>query len=299
MIKTKLKQTVNQVLGLIAVLIFAASTVSPVPCFAAPAAKTTTAYWVAPMKQVHAHFTGTHGTFAHFGDSISFTMAFWAPLKWEAKNLDLQASRAHAVVTRYIKPECWEKWKGRKFGNEGSTTIRWALENVDAWLETLNPEVAVILFGSNDVGQMEAAEYEFKARQVIQRCLTNGTIVLLTTMPPRSGQLAKSKQFAEVARGLARELKLPLVDYSAQILQRRPEDWDGPLPGFRDSPGDDYQVPTLIARDGVHPSNPKPWVSDYSEEGLRHNGYTLGNYLTLLAYAEVIAEVLEPSPPVR
>jgi lysophospholipase L1-like esterase len=290
---------VKRVLGLLAVLIFAALAVLPARCFAAPTAETTPAYWIAPMKQVHARFGGTRGTFAQFGDSISFTMAFWAPLKWDAKNLDAKGSRAHAVVKGYMKSECWEKWKGTKFGSEGSTTIRWALENVDTWLGTLNPEAAVILFGSNDVGQMDAAEYEFKARQVIQRCLTNGTIVLLTTMPLRSGHLAKSKEFAEAARGLASELKVPLVDYSAQILQRRSADWDGSLPQFKDSPGDDYQVPTLMARDGVHPSNPKLWVSDYSEEGLRHNGYTLRNYLTLLAYAEVIAEVLEPSPPVR
>jgi hypothetical protein len=45
----------------------------------------------------------------------------------------------------------------------------------------------------------------------------------------------------------------------------------------------EYQVPTLIARDGVHPSNPAPWVSDYSPEGLQHNGCTLRDYLTLLA----------------
>lgn len=251
------------------------------------------------MKLVHARFTGTRGTFAQFGDSISFSMAFWAPLKSEAKNLDTEASQAHALVRRYMKPECWGKWKGAKFGNEGSTTIRWALENLDTWLGTLNPEVAVILFGSNDVRQMEATEFESKARRVTQRCLTNGTIVLLTTMPPRSGQLARSKQFAAVARRLARELEVPLVDYSAQILQRRPEDWDGSLPQFTDSPGGDYQVPTLIARDGVHPSNPESWISDYSEEGLRHNGYTLRNYLTLVAYAEVIAEVLRPKPSVR
>jgi hypothetical protein len=222
-------------------------------------------------------------------------LAFWAPLAWEAKDLDPPAAQAYQRVKPYIKPECWNKWKGPRFGNEGAMTIRWALDNVDAWLKTLNPEVTVILFGSNDVGQMEAAEYESKTRQVVQRCLANGTIVLLTTMPPRSGQLAKSRQFAQLARGLARELKVPLVDFSAEILQRRPDDWDGSLPRFKDTPGDEYQVPTLIARDGVHPSNPQRWASDYSPEALRHNGYSLRNYLTLLAYGEVIAKVLEPA----
>ena len=37
--------------------------------------------WVAPMKDVHAKFKGTPGTLATFGDSITVTMAFWAPLQ--------------------------------------------------------------------------------------------------------------------------------------------------------------------------------------------------------------------------
>ena len=252
-------------------------------------------YWVEPMQQVHARFHGTRGTFAQFGDSITVTMAFWAPLAYEGRNMSASAAEAHQRVKRYMKPECWRDWKGARYGSQGSMTIRWALANVDEWLEKLNPEVAVILFGSNDVGQMDAAEYEAKTREVIQRCLTNSTVVILTTMPPRSGRLAKSRQFAEAARSLARELKVPLVDYCAEVLKRRPEDWDGSLPKFRQMPGDEYQVPTLVARDGVHPSNPKQWMSDYSEDGLRHNGYSLRNYLTLLSYAEVISRVLEPA----
>jgi hypothetical protein len=53
-------------------------------------------------------------------------------------------------------------------------------------------------------------------------------------------------------------------------------------------------VPTLIARDGVHPSYPKKHQNDFSEESLRNSGYTLRNYLTLLKYAEVIDLVLKP-----
>src|SRR3954471_18305412 len=44
--------------------------------------------WAAPMKQVHAKFTGKAGTFAQFGDSITVTMAYWSALRYEHKNLD-------------------------------------------------------------------------------------------------------------------------------------------------------------------------------------------------------------------
>ena len=92
---------------------------------------------------------------------------------------------------------------------------------------------------------------------------------------------------------MAKERKVPLIDYHAEILKRRPDDWDGSLPKFKDAAKDVYQVPTLISGDGVHPSNPKMF-QDYSEESLRSNGYALRNYLTVIAYADVIRNVLQP-----
>jgi lysophospholipase L1-like esterase len=266
----------------------AASTVSVMSCTTAAARDD---YWIEPMRQVHARFIGTSGTFAQFGDSITFTMAYWAPLAGTPKNMNGDAARAHSLVKRYLKSECWREWKGPQFGNDGSMTIRWAHQNVDQWLKQMNPEAVVIMFGSNDVGQMDAAEYETKTREVVRRCLTNGTVVLLTTMPPRSGHLDKARQFAQAARKIAREEKIPLIDYFDEVLKRRREDWDGSLPPFKGLPGDEYQVPTLIARDGVHPSNPSRYVNDFSEEALRTNGFSLRNYVTLRSYAEVIEQV--------
>ena len=47
-------------------------------------------------------------------------------------------------------------------------------------------------------------------------------------------------------------------------------------------------MPTLLSRDGVHPSAPKKFQDDYSHEGLRSHGYNLRNYLVLMKYAEVL-----------
>jgi lysophospholipase L1-like esterase len=247
--------------------------------------------WVGPMKEVRARFTGTPGTFATFGDSITVSMAFWAPLRHEPKKMPEPMARALERVHKHMKPECWTEWKGAAHGNTGSMTIRWAHDNVDRWLKAHNPEVAVILFGTNDLGTLGVKEFEKKTAEVVDRCLKNGTVVILTTLPPRSGHLEKSKRFAEAVRRVARAKKVPLIDYHAEVLKRRPDDWDGSLAKFKDVPGGVYQVPTLIAGDGVHPSNPKAH-QDYSEESLSHNGYALRNYLTVLAYAEVIRRVL-------
>ena len=110
-------------------------------------------------------------------------------------------------------------------------------------------------------------------------------------IPPRSGMLEKSREYANAAARVAKDLEVPLCDYFAECLKRRPEDWDGAAKKFEAYEG--YEVPTLISRDGVHPSNPRKHVGDYSEEGRSRNGFVLRNFVALRSYAEVIREALE------
>lgn len=249
--------------------------------------------WVDPMRKVHAKFTGKPGTFAQFGDSITVTMAYWASLPYDRKNASPEMQEDFDLVQKHMLKECWRDWKGPKFGSDGGQTIRWAHQNIDAWLKAHNPETALIMFGTNDLNGIEAAEYEAKYREVVRKCLDNGTVVILMTIPPRAGRLEKAKQFAEIVRKIGGEMNVPVADYQAEILRRRPDDWDGSQPQFKDPADKDvYNVKTLISRDGVHPSNPKAFAGDYSDEGLRSNGYMLRNYVTLGAYAQVIREVL-------
>ncbi len=251
------------------------------------------AYWVEPMRKVHARFNGKKGTFAHFGDSITVSMAFWASLG-QRRNMDGATQAAYDLVNGYMKKACWREWKGPKFGNTGSMTIRWAHENVDTWLKDLNPEVALIMFGTNDLGPLNVDEYEAKTREVVKKCLAGGTVVILSTIPPKHGRDEKCKAFVEAVRRVARDMKVPLCDYYQAVMDRRPDDWDGRLEKFKGVPGGTYEVPTLISRDGVHPSNPKQWQGDYSEEGLKHNGFVLRNYVVLHAYADLVRKVLKP-----
>ncbi len=252
--------------------------------------------WVEPMREVHSRFNGRAGTLALFGDSITVSMAFWAPLAPGSLDAPEAWKPSLDLVRVYQREECWRAWRGPEFGNEGRMTIRWARENIDAWLEKLNPEAAVVMFGTNDLGELERDEYEAKTRQVIERCLNNGTVPLLTTIPPRSGMAGKASDFAETVRGIAKDLKVPLIDYHAELLRRRPSDWDGSLPQFREAVeagGSEYEAPAPISADGVHPSNPRAH-QDYSEESLSNNGFALRNYVTLVRYAGVIELVFKP-----
>ena len=249
--------------------------------------------WIEPMRKVHARFGGAPGMLAQFGDSITFSAAFWSPLSVQPKNMNPDVQAKYEMAKARLKPECLNQ-KGPSFGNQGSMTIQWARDNISNWLNTLNPEVAVIMFGSNDVAQgMTADEYEKAAREVVAACLTNGTVVLLTTAPPQSTRMQKCMEFAATIRRLASDLHVPLVDYCNEILARRPFDWDGASAEFKNSPASTYEVPTLISKDGVHPSNPQAYLNDFSEEALASNGYGLRNYLTMIAYANLIREVLD------
>ena len=251
-------------------------------------------YWVEPMKKVHAKFTGEKGTFAHFGDSITVTMAFWASMKWTQKNMDKPTQDAFDLVKGYMKDDCWHKWKGDQYGNTGMMIMKWCADNADKWLKKLNPECVLIMFGTNDLGGVSVADYEKYTRQAVQKCLDNGAVVILSTIPPRHGADAKVKQFVEVVRKVAKDMKVPVCDYYQACMDRRPEDWSGASPKFKSVPGGTYEVPTLISRDGVHPSNPAKWNGDYSEEGLKHNGFLLRNYVVLHSYAEVLRKVVKP-----
>ena len=243
-------------------------------------------YWADVMAKVHEEFSGDKGTFAHFGDSITVTLAFWTPLLYTRKNAGEEMEQTYQLVKQYLKKECWRNWKGPKFGSEGRMTIRWAHENIDRWLTRLNPEVALIMFGTNDLTSVGLEEYSRKTREVVEKCLDNGTVVILSTIPPRHGLAEKAALYADAVRTIAREMKVPLTDFHSEILKRRPGDWNGALNKFAQYEG--YDVPTLLARDGVHPSNPKKYSDDYSEEGLKCCGYSLRNYLVLMRYAEVI-----------
>jgi len=244
------------------------------------------AYWVDAMAGVHARFTGRKGAFVHFGDSITVTLAFWTPLLYQRKNAPLEMEQAYQLAKSYMQKECWRDWKGPQFGNEGGMTIRWAHENVDAWLQRLNPEVALIMFGTNDLNSVPLQEYQDKTREVVKRCLDNGTVVVLSTIPPCRGFVERSAAYAQAVRDIAQQMKVPLIDFHAEILKRRPDDWDGALEKFARYEG--YDVPTLLARDGIHPSHPQSYRDDYSPEALSCCGYSLRNYLALMKYAEVL-----------
>jgi len=184
----------------------------------------------------------------------------------------------------------WREWKGGEWGNTGMMRSDWLINNIDGWQKKMNPEAAVILFGTNDLGSLCPPEYTENMAAAVRRMLADGTVPMLTTVPPASGRMQFLPAYYEAILSIAHGLKVPIIDYYGEILRRRPDDWDGRLAKFG-KPKDEYQVLTLISGDGTHPSNPKQYAADFSEEALSSNGYSLRDYLTLRKYAEVISKV--------
>ena len=245
-----------------------------------PAAKDN--YWVEPMKKVHARFTGQPGTVAQFGDSITITMAFFTPLSMDVKNLPDDLKQAHKWMRGYVQGRCWRAWKGAAFGNEGRTTSAWGLKNMDSWLKKLNPEVALVMWGTNDsyLGP-RPPKYTGNLRAIVQKCLDNGTVPILYTIPPVGNQAGNAQRtkyietFVDAARAVAKEKKVPLIDFYKEMVTRQPTDFAKKLLG-----------------DNLHPSYPGQYQRDFSAQGISNSGYTLRNYLTLKKYWKLNREVL-------
>jgi lysophospholipase L1-like esterase len=251
-------------------------------------------YWVEPMREVRKKQKGKSGTLAQYGDSITVTMAFLAGFSYgkeiAPKNCPPHIKREMDVVAAYSDRNLWREWKGGGWGNTGMMMSDWLLANIDEWQKKMNPEVAVILFGTNDLGRIMPPEYTENMAASLRRMMADGTVPILTTVPPKSGRDEMVRDYWLAGVSIAHGLKVPVIDYYSEIMRRRPDDWNGRLERFNEYKG--YDVPTLISRDGTHPSNPARYVNDFSEEALNSSGYGLRNYMTLRQYHAVIVNAL-------
>ena len=94
------------------------------------------------------------------------------------------------------------------------------------------------------------------------------------------GQPDLAKAYNVGLRELARAKQVPLIDYEAEILRRRPDDWNG----------------TLLGKNDVHPTAGKGEVnsaSEPTEENLKNSGYLLRGWLSVRKIAEVKKRVLD------
>lgn len=238
--------------------------------------------WVDAMKELHKGFEGTEGYVAQFGDSITYSMAFWKCFSWADPDQyipeDGLPKKPADKRWRDVIKGAGDEGKGDKAGNYSGWTVGNLLKAVPDVLKTAKPEAAIIMIGTNDARGNKLPEgYKAGLEKVVQMCLDAKCIPILSTIPPMRGCPDSVAKANEIIKALAAEKKLPLVDFHAAVMKYAPDGkWDG----------------TLISGDGVHPSGDK--ANDFSAENLKASGYALRNFVSFMKLREVYFKVLHP-----
>lgn len=238
---------------------------------------------IAAMRRIHQDFDGQPGYVAQLGDSITYSMAFWKPVGWDDPDRYLSADDG---LPRRPESKRWRDWirgtgsKGPAHGNYSGWTVRQLNQAVDGVLEREQPEVAIIMIGTNDIaGGHVPAAYRQQLDEVVHKCLMAHCIPILNTIPPRRNRDEAVDQANRIIREVAADRNIPLADFHAECIRLRPgHSWDG----------------TLIADDGVHPTGGRSNV--YTHENLRSCGYALRNWVNFLVLRRVYFDVLEARP---
>ena len=255
---------------------------SGIPVFAllaASAACGQVPYWVEPMKAVNLKFEGNPGYVAQFGDSITYSMAFWTPIGWDEPDQYLTKDDG---LPKRPKDKRWrDTFKGfQAKGPENANYSGWHVGEVlgamDAVLKREQPEAALIMIGTNDIsGGNVPGDYHDGLMKIVRKCLDAHCIPVLNTIPPRRGFDTAVEAANIIIRDVAQEMKVPLADFYAECLRLRPgKSWDN----------------TIIGDDGVHPSPGQ--INVYTEENMKVCGYALRNWVNFLAMRELYFRVL-------
>jgi lysophospholipase L1-like esterase len=168
--------------------------------------------------------------------------------------------------------------KGPQHANYSGWRVGQVLKAMDEVLERDKPEVAIIMVGTNDIsGGRVPVGYRDDLENVVRKCMAAHCVPILNTIPPRVGHDDAVAEANEIIRAVAAKLRVPLADFHAECLRRRPgNSWNG----------------VIISADGVHPSGGKS--NDYSEENLNNCGYALRNWVNFLVFRQLYFHVLNP-----
>ena len=135
------------------------------------------------------------------------------------------------------------------------------LPAVSCELQQLRPSVALIMFGTNDLEDVTAAQFRLDLARVARLVSRAGTIPVISTIPPRARQPFSQRvaRFNAEIAALAENRALPLWNLWRQMVE----------PGVPNGG---------LSRDGVHPSAlcPPCTAIDVRPGGLRY-GYALRN----------------------
>jgi lysophospholipase L1-like esterase len=246
------------------------------------------------MRAVAAKFTGKEGVVLHVGDSITHANPYsqWAR-RGQGKTPRDAAICKWMHTGKDNERDGWFLCAVDRPGGRSDTAAggirsdemlaggRAGLPSLAELLKKYNPRVVVLMLGTNDASAGRKVEdYARDMRRGVDLILGNGTIPILSTVPPHPGRQELVKSYNSALKKIGKEKQIPMIDYYGEIVKRRPDDWNGTLLGKND-------VHPTAARDGTTAA------SAPTAANLRNSGYLLRGWLSVQKIAEVKERVLD------
>jgi len=223
------------------------------------------------MKKVNDSFTGVDHSFAGFGDSITASFAWVLDMTWRDQDHSPAWRTSGSYVFTQRGPEHCSQggWRttnavGDLDGQCPPTVIEYALTHD-------RPEVATIMFGTNDVVNVPTDVYAENLAFIVDKCLEHHCVPILCvptryTWKKRDGEMFDVTRFFPEIRRIARERNLPLLDLD-KLFENEPD-------------------PLSLFSDGVHPNNSKD-SGPYQLNDHRF-GYNIINHAIYQVYRALI-----------
>lgn len=249
--------------------------------------------FVKPMKKILTGFKGRNGVVIHVGDSITYANPYgqWARFG-QGKTEEDQAILKWMHVNANDDTDGWWLARVDRPGGRSETAAsgirvdqmlrggRRGMLSLAEQLKKYKPQMVVLMLGTNDASANRPTDaYLADMTKAVDLILGNHVICILSTIPPHPGRRKLATAYNVGLRQLAKKRGLPLIDFEREILQRRPENWNG----------------TLLGKNDVHPSarsgETKP-SSEPTEENLSSSGYLLRGWLSVQKIAEVKQKVI-------
>lgn len=210
-------------------------------------------------------------TFAKVGDSLSVAEHYLKPI---ARDLAILGdyTQLRNVLTAYSAESYSRASLATGVGWTSYVVLQAEYANADdcrphesplaCEYRIMQPSVALILFGSNDVGILSPLQYEYNMRRILDFTIGRGIVPILSTIPPRIGRESEVEAFNVIVVALADEYELPLIHLWRAMMTLS-----------------DYG----LDEDGVHPTVPPGLFAgavDFRADNLYY-GHVIRNLTTL------------------
>ena len=246
------------------------------------------------MKKIAAGFKGKAGVVLHVGDSITYSNPYgqWARYGKGRTNADKAVLKwMHAGANDAT--DGWYLARVDRPGGRSDTACsgiradqmlaggKSKMPALKDMLGKYKPQMVVLMLGTNDASSNRKVDaFISDMTKAVDLILGRKTICILSTIPPHPKRMKLAASYNKALRTLAKKRGLPLIDFEAEILKRRANDWNG----------------TLLGKGDVHPTSKSGGTSAAdapTSQNLRNSGYLLRCWLSVRKITEVKKRVID------